>query len=114
MSFPMDELTMLIDKHCNNDGDTLSLIRQRLYDTMKQGTYRLKYDTRECIIGYLDYDLSYDGIVHVRKIIALKPRVITSLIRQLRDELPWKRVFWYRAKSDKWIHRRRVSNVAMV
>ncbi len=105
----MDELTMLIDRHCNNDGDTLSLIRQRLYDTMKRGTYRLRYNTQEHIIGYIDYDISCDGIVHVRKIIALRPGIITSLVRQLKDELPWKRMFCYRAKYNEWRHKRRVS-----
>lgn len=106
----MDELVTLIDRHCNNDGDTLALIRQRLYETMKRRTYRLRYDTQEQIIGYLDYDLSDDAILHIRKIIALKPGVLVSMVRKLKGELDWKRVFWYRAKSSKWIHRRRVSH----
>ena len=100
----VDVLAPLIAQHCNADRDSLPMIRQRLYDTLKRGTYRVRFDEQERLIGYCDYDCSYDGIVHVRKMIALRPHILRSLVRELKTTVPWTRMYLYRAKYQQWRH----------
>jgi len=100
-------LAVLLHQRCNVDENSLSMIQQRLWQTVRLGTYRLRFNAREEIIGFCDYDCSEDGIVHVRKLLALSPGIITSLVSDLKHTLPWKRVFFYRAKYRKWKHHSR-------
>jgi|SRR3990167_8089112 len=102
--FDREELTTLIAQRCNRDGDSLPMIRQRLYDTFKRRTYVVRFDSTEHLIGWLDYDITFDGLVHVRKIIARSPGVLTSMVGELKARLPWKRVYFYRAKLNRWRH----------
>lgn len=104
MSFPLDVLVEFIQCHCNRDGDSPSLIRQRLWETRKRKTYLVRYDTQERLVGFCDYDISYDGIVHLRKIIALQPGVLALMVNELKHSLPWKRVYFYRSKYKSWKH----------
>lgn len=104
MSFPLDALVALVQKHCNYDGDSPGLIRQRLWQTRRRWTYLVRYDTQERLVGFCDYDMSHDGIVHLRKIIALQPGVLASMVRELKTTLNWKQVYFYRSKYAKWKH----------
>ena len=97
-------IATLIQQQCNLDGDSIVVIQARVWETMRKGTYRLRYNTQEEIVGYADYDLTPDGIVHVRKIVALQPGVLLSMVSELKRTLPWKRVMLYRAKYKEWRH----------
>src|SRR3990167_11195316 len=94
----LDELTTLIATHCNHDKQTPPQIRQRLHDTFKTETYLVRRDAEGQVIGYLDYSISWDGLVHIRKLIALRPGLIWSMVRELRRLLPWKQVYFRRDK----------------
>ncbi len=103
----LDKISELISKHCNVDGDSLPIIRRRVRETLSKGTYLVRYH-RDKMVGYVDYDITHDGIVHVRKLIALQPGLITDMVNTLKRTLPWKRMFCYRAKYQAWHHHRRI------
>ena len=103
MEFPFDHLTYLIATRCNHDGDFLPMIRQRLYETRKRNTYRLRVDAQGRVVGFVDYDISHDGIVHLRKLIASSPGILWAMVRDLKSSLSWKRVYFYRALRG-WRH----------
>src|SRR3990167_9756216 len=98
----VNQIAHLIKQYCNTDEDSISEIQARVWETMRKGTYRLRYDTQERLVGYADYDLSLDGILHVRKILGLTPGVLASLASELKQTLPWKRLILYRAKYATW------------
>jgi len=102
--YQVKQIATLIEQHCNVDQDSPMTIQARVWETMRKGTYRVRYDTQERLVGYVDYDLTDDGIVHVRKIIALASGVLAALVADLKSTLPWKRVFLYRAKYHVWRH----------
>ena len=101
-------LARLIASRCNAARESLPQIRRRLYDTLRRGTYLVRYDGAGQLVGYADYDIRHGTIVHVRKLIALAPGVMRKLVTTLKTTLPWTRMFCYRAKYRRWSHHRRV------
>ena len=105
----------LLWQYCNVDRASLSELQSMVQEMVQRGTYRVRYDTQERLIGYCDYDLTEDGMLHVRKIVGLKPGVLTSLASELKRTLPWKLVLFFRAKLAAWRHHARpwrISHVA--
>lgn len=100
----LNTLAVLILERCNTDKDSITVIQQRLYVTLRRGTYAIRFNDQEQIVGWCDYDCSSDGMLHIRKILALQPGVLTSLVQELKARVPWKRVFFYRSKYDTWRH----------
>ena len=108
----VQEIALLLQRHCNVGQESLAELQSRVWEILRRGTYRLRYDTQERLIGYCDYDLTEDGMLHVRKIIGLRPGVLRSMVSDVKHSLPWKRVFFYRAKYRIWRHYGRARRIA--
>ena len=90
---------------------TESEIREGLIKIIDRNTFFITMNAEQTqIIGYLEYDLTYDHIIQVRDLICTAPGAIWKLRTQLR-RLDYTRMFFKRWKTGQWIHRGRICHV---
>mgnify|MGYP001614705467 CR=1 FL=1 len=108
----VDELTTFVHRYCNSFQKPWDYLRERVQGRVDRQTYLVRRTAAGALCGYLDYDLTHDGILHVRKVIALQPGLLRGLVREVKTTVPWRRVYFWRAKWQSWRHHRRVGGVA--